>query len=174
MSRPPRSAWVIVAVLGIGLLALPIVASISQAELPYYMRRDLLWLEWEQWRGVRPKEGKSHYFGLIHSAEIDQVSFVMDKSMALYLRIFPTGERRARPAGFVMLASHHAVNRDLKPVFRHDDLREPLFMWTDKFWSPRYPCDTNGCPLIRFQATRGRLGITILKKQGIKLRNRHR
>jgi hypothetical protein len=90
-----------------------------------------------------------------------QVTFVMHKDRSLMVRIYPI----KKPAGLLMLASETSSPRLVKPVWANDYLRDPVSFWTDNFWIRNGTCDHTGCPKIRFQATRGTIGVSILDKR---------
>jgi hypothetical protein len=90
-----------------------------------------------------------------------QVTFVMHKDRSLMVRIYYI----KRPAGVLMLASPPSSPRLIKAVWAQDDLRYPVRFWTEDFWIRKGVCDPTSCPKIRFQATRGTIGISILDKR---------
>jgi hypothetical protein len=90
-----------------------------------------------------------------------QVTFIMHKDRSLMVRIYPI----KRPAGVLMLASQPSSPRLVNPVWANDDLRDAFSFWTDDFWIRTGTCDHSGCPKIRFQATRGTIGVSILDRR---------
>ncbi len=90
-----------------------------------------------------------------------QVTFVMHKDRSLMVRIYSI----KRPAGVLMLASQPSSPRLIKAVWANDDLRNPVSFWTGDFWVHNGTCDHSGCPKVRFQATRGTIGVSILDKR---------
>ena len=114
-----------------------------------------------QYQGSVAIIGRGYTISAIDSTWPQQVTFVMHKDRSLMVRIFPI----KRPAGVIMLGSQPSSPRLVKAVWANDDLRNPFSFWTDSFWVRKGACDHTGCPKIRFQATRGTLGISILDKR---------
>jgi len=114
-----------------------------------------------QFQGSVAVIGTGYTISAIDSTWPQQVTFVMHKDRSLMVRIFPI----KRPAGVLMLGSQPSSPRLVKAVWANDDLRNPFSFWTDSFWVRKGACDHTGCPKIRFQATRGTLGISILDKR---------
>lgn len=105
--------------------------------------------------------GEGYTISVTDSKWPQQVTFVMHKDRSLMVRIFPI----YRPAGVLMLASQPSSPRLVKAVWANDDLRNPVNLWTNNFWVRKGTCDHTGCPKIRFQATRGTIGLSILDKR---------
>jgi hypothetical protein len=105
--------------------------------------------------------GEGYTISVTDSKWPQQVTFVMHKDRSLMVRIYSI----KRPAGVLMLASQPSSPRLLKAVWANDDLRVPVSFWTENFWVRKGTCDHTGCPKIRFQATRGTIGLSILDKR---------
>lgn len=114
-----------------------------------------------QYQGSVAIIGQGYTISATESKWPQQVTFVMHKDRSLMVRIYPI----KRPAGVLMLGSQPSSPRLVKAVWANDDLRDPFSFWTDAFWVRRGTCDHTGCPRIRFQATRGTIGVSILDKR---------
>jgi len=114
-----------------------------------------------QFQGSVAVVGRHYTISVTDPKWPQQVTFFMHKDRSLMVRIYSI----KRPAGVLMLASQPSSPRLIKPVWANDDLRDPVSFWTDDFWIRNGTCNHSGCPKIRFQATRGTIGVSILDKR---------
>jgi len=124
-------------------------------------RRDYLTDRRERFSGNGIRVGNRYAISVIKSELPHQVTFNMISDRAILIKIDTT----VKPSGVIMLASQPSSPRILKPVWTCEDLREPVFFWTDQFWTPTGGCNSTGCPKIRFIATRGSLIVYLLNKR---------
>lgn len=124
-------------------------------------RRDyIIWRREQTW-GVRPLIGDERFLEpLSHKRE--QVTWEMGKDRSLLIAIWPVTETST----VWMLVSQPSSPHLVKPVHIWDNLSEPIMFWTDEVWVPNELCDPSGCPKIRFQSVRGKVGVRVLDKRG--------
>lgn len=92
----------------------------------------------------------------------ETVAYVMSKDQSLLIEIQPV----TPVAGVVMFGSEPGATRRLRAVWANDHVTEPVRFWTHRFWTPgNRECDITGCPRILFKATRGTLGVNIIKRK---------
>ncbi len=126
-----------------------------------YKQRDYISDRAERYHGVTPVVGIGHTISTTLSQWPRNITFSMKKTHSILVRIDPI----EKPAGVIMSASQAASPRLVKAVWAHDDLRQPVTIWTNLYWIPVGECNYTGCPKIEFQATRGTVGITIIEKK---------
>jgi len=114
-----------------------------------------------QFQGSVAIIGKHYTISAKDSKWPQQVTFVMQRDRSLMVRLYSI----KNPSGVLMLASQPSSPRLVNPVWANDDLRYPVSFWTEDIWVRRGACDHSGCPRIRFQATRGTIGVSILDKR---------
>lgn len=105
--------------------------------------------------------GEDHTISAVDTSWPQDVTFTMEKDSALLIRVEPLKE----PASFVMEASTAGSPRVMRTVNGSDDLRSPVFFWTNRYWLPMERCNATGCPKIRIRALRGTLGVMVQEKR---------
>ena len=91
----------------------------------------------------------------------NSVTFVMNKDKSLLVDVGPASPH----AGVLVEASVASSPRLTRAVWAYDDLRSVVRLNTADVWRPLNGCNSSGCPKIRFQATRGTVGIQVVDKK---------
>lgn len=123
-----------------------------------YNERDKMTDERIKTEGFRPVLFNAFTISADNPKWDERVTYLMSKHSALLVEVTPLN----KPTGVIMFASGPASRRDMKAVWAHDDLTEPVRFWTDRYWPSSKECDTTGCPRLMFKAIKGTLSVTIL------------
>lgn len=126
-----------------------------------YLQKDYMVDQSERFHGAAPVVSIGHTISHSDSRWAQSVTFSMQKTHSLLVRVDPISET----AGVIMSASSAASPRLVKALWAHDDMHESVTLWTNHYWIPIGDCNATGCPRIRFTATKGTVGITILEKK---------
>ncbi len=141
-----------------GIFLLVIISAFFSVHL---QAKDYIIERHRQFYGVGPVVGTRYTLSLPDPEWPDQVTLLMKDVRSLRIRIDPL----KKPLDIVILGSDVISSRTLRPVWAHDDLREPIVFWTGDYWLPPAECDDLGCPKICFQLIHGAAAVTILEKR---------
>ncbi len=127
-----------------------------------YTERDYIIDRHIRFQGYEPVLFEAYTISVSDTRWDSVFGYVMSKDRALLLEFTPV----TPSAGVVMFGSEVGSPRRLKAVWAHDNITEPIRIWTDRFWIPdNRECDATGCPRIMFKATSGTLGVSVMERK---------